>query len=252
MNPESSLARNSTAFATSSIVPPLPTKRLPRSPTISPTSSASTSTFPRNLRNALKSISDGMPCGEMQFTRIPCCPSSHAALLTSPKMADFDKEYGCEARPPMTAAELEEHMIVPPPPAPTMARAACLIPWTTPLRFTARRLASLSILRFMMLPQGPATPALLNMMSSLPLHSSASLTADSTSDSLETSQWMYRPPMDSASGAPRSSSMSAMMTSAPFLASSLAVSAPIPLAPPVMTATLPFTTNLRESIADRA
>nr|GMD25299.1 momilactone A synthase [Ipomoea batatas] len=83
-----------------------------------------------------------------------------------------------------------------------------------------------------MLPPGPAIPALLNMISSLPLHSTASFTADSTSASFETSQWTYRPPIDSASGAPSSSSMSAMITSTPFPARSFAVSAPIPLAPP--------------------
>ncbi|KAG5575608.1 hypothetical protein H5410_055742 [Solanum commersonii] len=52
-----------------------------------------------------------------------------------------------------------------------------------------------------MLPPKPAIPALLNMMSNLPFHSTATFTADSTSSSFETShstkkilsrlKWLY-------------------------------------------------------------
>lgn len=57
-----------------------------------------------------------------------------------------------------------------------------------------------------------------------------------------TSQWTYLQcvwPIDSLREWPSSSSMSAMTSLAPWLAKTLAVLSPIPLAPPVMRATLP-------------
>lgn len=137
------------------------------------------------------------------------------------------------------AAELEEHIMVPRVFVLIMARAACLIPCTTPMRLIARRAVRSSMLRLVMLPSGPDTPALLNMMSMRPFHVMARSIARSMSFSMVTSQCVYRPPMESASLAPGSSSMSAITTWAPLSANALAVAAPIPLAPPVITATFP-------------
>lgn len=96
-----------------------------------------------------------------------------------------------------------------------------------------------------MLPPGPQIPALLKMMSSLPFHFRASSTADATSFSFETSQWMYLlPAIEFDKAVPSASRMSAITTFAPFSANNFAVAAPIPLAPPVMIATLP--SNLQE------
>ncbi|GKV00225.1 hypothetical protein SLEP1_g12957 [Rubroshorea leprosula] len=93
-----------------------------------------------------------------------------------------------------------------------MAQEACFTPCTMPCRLIDINCFSCSLSCSVMLPPKPPIPALLNMMSSLPFHATASSTADSTSASFATSQCMYRPPMELASSVPSSSSMSTITT----------------------------------------
>lgn len=80
------------------------------------------------------------------------------------------------------------------------------------------------------------------MMSSFPWLETAVLTACSMSISLVTSQWTKEAdeePKSLHTDWPKSSWMSAITTLAPCLEKSLAVHSPMPLDPPVITATLP-------------
>lgn len=86
-------------------------------------------------------------------------------------------------------------------------------------------------------------PALLNIMSSLPCLAMVVSTTFLTSESTLTSQWIKENassfPMFSHREWPSWSWTSAMTTFAPCRRNNFAVVSPIPLAPPVITATLP-------------
>src|SRR5215211_4991213 len=88
------------------------------------------------------------------------------------------------------------------------------------------------------------TPALLYRTCRPPKRSRAALTIASASASSETSAWTYcaRPPVASISAAtasPASSATSVRTIAAPSLANSFEATIPMPLPPPVMSATLP-------------
>ncbi|OIT37089.1 momilactone a synthase [Nicotiana attenuata] len=88
----------------------------------------------------------------------------------------------------------------------------------------------------------PIIPALLYMMSSLPYLSTAMFTAFSRSSSFVTSQCTNVVDVGSNSLqtlCAKSSWISAITTLAPYLEKSLAAASPMPLAAPVITATLP-------------
>jgi hypothetical protein len=82
-------------------------------------------------------------------------------------------------------------------------------------------------------------PALLKRMSMPPNRATVSSYMRVTSASLVTSAWTYMPPISPVVCSPASSARSTTHTSAPSSANRTAVSRPMPLAPPVMTATLP-------------
>lgn len=84
-------------------------------------------------------------------------------------------------------------------------------------------------------------PALLSIMSSFPLLATTVSTALATCSSTVTSHFMNCPaePSSLATIWPASSSISTILTRAPWLTNSSAVAFPSPLAPPVMTATFP-------------
>lgn len=90
-------------------------------------------------------------------------------------------------------------------------------------------------------------PALLYIMSSLVCRETAKSTAFAMSDSLVTSQRQNAAfgPSSCSVSFPRCGWMSAMTTLAPWLMNFPAVALPIPLAPPVMSATLPSSFLLR-------
>src|SRR5215207_3270809 len=86
---------------------------------------------------------------------------------------------------------------------------------------------------------GGEMPALLKSTSSPPKRSEASLYIPCTSSGFVTSAWMYRPSISLAVSSPGSSARSTTHKRAPSSAKRFAVSRPMPLAPPVMTATFP-------------
>ncbi|BAT03080.1 Os07g0663650 [Oryza sativa Japonica Group] len=93
-------------------------------------------------------------------------------------------------------------------------------------------------------------PALLKTTSRRPCRATARSTAAATCASSVTSQRAYdaaSAPSSAATACPRSSCTSARMTLAPFLTNSSAVALPMPLAPPVMTATFPANLQTRKS-----
>ncbi|PON96669.1 hypothetical protein TorRG33x02_076500 [Trema orientale] len=123
-----------------------------------------------------------------------------------------------------------------------ITRAACLIPATTPRTLTSMILSNTTMSRSAMLGgvlQG--TPALLCIMSSWLCWETAKSTAAEMSDSFVTSQAMKDAlgPSSFAVAWPRWCWMSAMTTLAPLLMNLVAVALPIPLAAPVISATLP-------------
>src|SRR5690349_10055896 len=84
---------------------------------------------------------------------------------------------------------------------------------------------------------GGEMPALLNAMSIRPKAPSVASYIAATSSSDVTSAWMNRPPISSAAAFPVSPSRSTTATLAPSPASRRAVASPMPLPPPVTTAT---------------
>src|SRR5215470_18189513 len=84
---------------------------------------------------------------------------------------------------------------------------------------------------------GGEIPALLNAMSIRPKALSVTSYIAATSSSDVTSAWTNRPPTSSAAAFPVSPSRSATATLAPSAASRRAVASPMPLPPPVTTAT---------------
>ena len=82
-------------------------------------------------------------------------------------------------------------------------------------------------------------PALLNAMSTEPYVSAAVSNSASTASWSETSTGTNSPPRSSATDLPVAGSMSPTTMVAPSACIRLAAARPIPLAPPVMTATLP-------------
>src|SRR6478752_5089696 len=108
----------------------------------------------------------------------------------------------------------------------------------TEVRLTSctRRQASMPVTR-MESSSGGEMPALLNAMSIRPKAPSVASYIAATSSSDVTSAWMNRPPTSSAAAFPVSPSRSATATLAPSPASRRAVASPMPLPPPVTTAT---------------
>src|SRR6266536_1928485 len=141
-------------------------------------------------------------------------------------------------RRPATLAVL----MMDPPPCFFMTGAACLIPRNTPRRSTPTVASKPSTGTSSIFPPTPPYPALLKMQSSRPKRLRVSSTAACTSGSRLTSVWTYsaRDPSSPVRRRPRSSWMSATMTDAPSSTKSRTVASPMPLAPPVINATLPL------------
>src|SRR6266545_6005228 len=141
-------------------------------------------------------------------------------------------------RRPATLAVL----MMEPPPCVFMTGAACLMPRNTPRRSTPMVASKPSTGTSWIFPPTPPYPALLKMQSSRPKRLPVSSTAACTSGSRLTSAWTYpaRDPSSPVRRRPRSSWMSATITDAPSSTKSRTVASPMPLAPPVINATLPL------------
>ncbi|KAK3439687.1 hypothetical protein EUGRSUZ_C03990 [Eucalyptus grandis] len=173
--------------------------------------------------------------------RTPYRPSSAATFLVSPRTACFELVYAWDATPP-TLEQTLPRLIMLPLCDGIMARAACLVPRKTPVRFTLTTFSKSAL-------------SLSNILALLgfPCLSTAVAMAFLMSDSLDTSQCTK----DAVSGPrslhtdlPKSSRMSAIMTLAPCFENSLAVDSPMPPAPPVITATFPSSLNRKIIIAN--
>ena len=128
-----------------------------------------------------------------------------------------------------------------------MTGAACFMPRKTPRRSTAIVRSYSSIGVDSIGPTAPPKPALLNMQSRRPNSWSARSTAPFTSASSATSVCWYTaaPPSVSASVSPFASCTSAITTRAPSATNRRTVPSPMPLAPPVMIATLSSSRPMR-------
>ncbi|CAN0879308.1 hypothetical protein LINGRAHAP2_LOCUS12961 [Linum grandiflorum] len=172
----------------------------------------------------------------MQFTRIPCGPISTARFFTSPTTACFDAVYTCGACPCTPAVTTLAVNRMDPRFRGTITLAACFAARKAPYTLTPKTASKVARSNDEIVGYGVSIrPALLNMMSNLPWVETAVSTAFSTWDSSVTSQWTYE--MSSFSITVEGLT-SATMTFAPCLAKRAAVAAPMPLAPPVMMATL--------------
>src|SRR6185437_8201637 len=128
-----------------------------------------------------------------------------------------------------------------PDPCPAITRAACLMPASTARKCTAMIASNCSRSTSANAAYCDDLPALLTRQSSRPKRSTACAIIRSTSASTVTSVRMKLPlsPRVRASLSPRSRRRSAITTLAPSLTKISAVRAPMPLAAPVTTATLP-------------
>jgi hypothetical protein len=141
-------------------------------------------------------------------------------------------------------------MSEPPSPRATMCFAAVRSVKNAPSRFTlmTRRHSSVVISMKEFTPRRPATPAFTKQESTRPCAASVSANARSTAVSSDTSHRsaVARPPsFCRRSSAARflSSLVPQMATAAPDCASASAIPRPIPLLPPVTSATLPVRSN---------
>src|SRR4029453_333131 len=142
-----------------------------------------------------------------------------------------------------TKPEIDEMFTMAPPPASRMAGTAYFMPRNTPLAFTPISASQAAVL-LMSGSKVPLMPALLTSRSSFPNAVTAVFTAFCHSDSLVTSSFTNRawpPPAAIFSTTWRASNSrtSATTTRAPSRAKIVASLCPIPLAPPVISATFP-------------
>ena len=134
-------------------------------------------------------------------------------------------------------------MTIEPPPASRIAGIAALVPRNTPLALMSITRSHSSSLVSSTLLTTPM-PALLTSMSNFPKRLTAADTADPQADSSVTSSLTntHSPPASLIAASvrrPSSSSTSPITTFAPSCANILASVAPMPLAPPLISATLP-------------
>src|SRR2546427_9994414 len=142
-----------------------------------------------------------------------------------------------------TKPEIDEMLTIAPPPASRMAGTAYFMPRKTPLAFTLISASQAAVL-VMSGSNVPLIPALLTRRSSLPNPVTAAVTAFCQSASLVTSSLTKRawPPaaeIFSTTWRASNSSTSPTTTRAPSRAKIVASLCPIPLAPPVISATFP-------------
>src|SRR2546426_2317707 len=142
-----------------------------------------------------------------------------------------------------TKPEIDEMLTMAPPPASRMAGTAYFMPRKTPLAFTLISASQAAVL-VMSGSNVPLIPALLTTRSSLPNPVTATVTAFCQSASLVTSSFTKRawPPaaaIFSTTWRASNSSTSPTTTRAPSRAKIVASLCPIPLAPPVISATFP-------------
>src|SRR5712664_1582796 len=142
-----------------------------------------------------------------------------------------------------TMPEIEEMLTIEPPPARCMAGTACFMPRKTPRAFTPRSVSQADVLSVSG-SNVPLIPALFTRTSSLPKLATAVLTASCHSASRVTSSLTKRacPPalaILSTTWRPSVSRRSPTTTFAPSRPKIIASLWPMPLAPPVMSATLP-------------
>src|SRR5215216_818696 len=132
-----------------------------------------------------------------------------------------------------------------PPPAAIMAGTPYLHPNATPLTLMSSVVSQIDASVSVTEPSWLIiTPALLYRTCRPPKRSTAAFTIASASASSDASEWTYEvwpPPasISAATASPASSATSVRTTDAPSLAKSLEATIPMPLAPPVMSATFP-------------
>src|SRR5580700_506421 len=180
------------------------------------------------------------PPGCTELTRIPNLASSRAATLVMPRMANLLALYAESPSAPVNPS-IEEMLTIEPPPALVIGSITAFMPSQQPTAFTSstrRKSAS----GMSAIGANVRMPALFTSTSGGPNASVASATAAAQSASLVTSWWRYlqdSSPSWPATNAPLSSSTSPKTTRAPSATKCRTWDLPMPLAPPVISATLP-------------
>src|SRR5262245_16803078 len=166
-----------------------------------------------------------------------------AVALVRRRTAPFEAWYcGFELSAP-TRPGWDERLTMDPPPARRMGGITARVPRKTPVELTAMIFSqSARVVSSIRLP--PPMPALLTRTLSFPYKRSASVTAAAQSDSLVTSRRtnVASPPtarISSTAVLPSASSTSPSTTFAPSFVNRRPASAPIPRAPPLISATFP-------------
>ena len=180
--------------------------------------------------------------GCTELTRMPSLAYWMAADLVNIRTAPLDALYTglVEAWP--ISPDMEDVLTMEPPPARRISGMAALVPRKTPLALMSITRSHSSTVVSSRVPLD-STPALFTRISSLPKRLTAVATASCHAASLVTSSGTktHSPPDSLISASvrrPSYSRMSPMTTLAPSLANNFASAAPIPLAPPLISATL--------------
>ena len=155
-------------------------------------------------------------------------------------IGDIDDDAGVKLVAAPIRATNEAVLMIEPLPRACMCGIAALQQRYTEVRLTSctRRQASSPVVRIES-SSGGEMPALLKQTSRPPKRSTAVAYIAWTSAASVTSARTYSPSISSASAVPPASSRSATTTCAPSAANRRALARPMPLAAPVMTATLP-------------
>src|SRR5215471_10918403 len=169
------------------------------------------------------------PPGWTELTRMPNRPSSRAAALVMPRMANLLALYAESPAAPVKPS-IEEMLMIEPPPAAVIGPITAFMPSQQPTAFTSR-IRRKSAGDMSAIVANFSTPALFTSTSSRPKASSVASTTVAHCASLVTSWWTYRQD--------RSPSTSPKTTRAPSETRCRTCDLPIPLAPPVIRATLP-------------
>src|SRR5437867_2972926 len=181
--------------------------------------------------------------GCTELTRMPSLAYCTAADFVMRRTAPFEALYPMWILSWPTNPEIDEMLTMAPPPACRMAGTACFIPRKTPLAFTSMRVSQAAELSVSG-SNVPLMPALLTRTWSLPKLTTVVAMASRQSASRVTSSFTKHAcapvlAMSAATWDPSASRRSPTTTFAPSLAKIVASLRPIPLAPPVMSATFP-------------
>src|SRR5579862_3148473 len=210
----------------------------------------STHLFTSGSPNARSAIAVSITAGHTAFTRIPAFAHSSAAVRVNPITACLLAIYAEAPAAPISPATDDMFTMAPPPPCFSICGISYFRLSQTPFTLMSITWSNSSSVQSNSGCHLPSMPALLNATSSRPYFSTVLCTNDCTSVALETSPFtkIPSPPADRIRRTvsfPSASRRPVITTLAPSFAKSTAVSRPMPVVPPVISATLPHSSPCR-------